>query len=153
MHSCSTHDLQSSVMQLRLLRCCAGTVIPLGDASPVGDGDTIGSGDGDATITLKPGQVHPELFRRLSSRQRRGSKAPEAGHIHLTPDTDPESTFRTRQRQSQPRVRFEELQTMFSIDSSNQGAPLANGSSGNHRDKSENTSASNGLIEDASDKV
>jgi len=73
------------------------------------------SGDGeldDATVTLKPGQLagvmsNPELLHQLTGH--RGSRAPEAGHIHLTPDTDPENTFRTRQANKRPRVRFEEL--------------------------------------------
>ena len=73
------------------------------------------SGDGeldDATVTLKPGQLagvmsNPELLHQLTGH--RGTRAPEAGHIHLTPDTDPENTFRTRQANKRPRVRFEEL--------------------------------------------
>ena len=72
-----------------------------------------GDADGmDATMTLKPGQIaqvlaDPEFVRQITGH--RGSRAPEAGHIHLTPDTDPENTFRTRQRSQRPRVRFEEL--------------------------------------------
>ncbi|DBB04045.1 hypothetical protein WJX77_007564 [Trebouxia sp. C0004] len=73
------------------------------------------SGDGeldDATVTMKPGQLagvmsNPGLLHQLTGH--RGSRAPEAGHIHLTPDTDPENTFRTRQANKRPRVRFEEL--------------------------------------------
>ena len=66
----------------------------------------------DATVTYKPGQLsqilaNPELLNQLKGH--RGTKAPEAGHIHLTPDTDPENTFRTRQANKRPRVRFEEL--------------------------------------------
>ena len=66
----------------------------------------------DPTVTYKPGQLaqvmaDPDFIRQL--RGHRGSKAPEAGHIHLTPDTDPENTFRTRQRNQRPRVKFEEL--------------------------------------------
>ncbi len=63
-------------------------------------------------MTYKPGQLaqvmaDPEFIRQLKGH--RGTRAPEAGHIHLTPDTDPENTFRTRQANRRPRVRFEEL--------------------------------------------
>lgn len=66
----------------------------------------------DPTVTYKPGQLQsvmsdPEFLKMLKGH--RGTRAPEAGHIHLTPDTDPENTFRTRQRNARPRVRFEEL--------------------------------------------
>lgn len=74
--------------------------------------DVDGDGDLDATVTLKPGQLaevlaNPDFMRQLKGH--RGSRAPEAGHIHLTPDTDPENTFRTRQANRRPKVRFEEL--------------------------------------------
>ena len=75
---------------------------------------TLSNGDEelDPTVTYKPGQLaevmaDPDFIRQL--RGHRGSRAPEAGHIHLTPDTDPENTFRTRQRNQRPRVKFEEL--------------------------------------------
>ena len=82
-----------------------GTLTP--SALSNGDGEDL-----DPTVTYKPGQLaqvmeDPEFIRQL--RGHRGSRAPEAGHIHLTPDTDPENTFRTRQRNARPRVRFEEL--------------------------------------------
>jgi len=84
-------------------------------ADSYGSAMQLPSGDGeldDATVTLKPGQLagvmsNPELLHQLTGH--RGSRAPEAGHIHLTPDTDPENTFRTRQANKRPRVRFEEL--------------------------------------------
>ncbi|KAL3154506.1 hypothetical protein ABBQ32_013968 [Trebouxia sp. C0010 RCD-2024] len=91
----------------------------------------------DATVTYKPGQLssimaNPELVKQLSRQTNemsfRGSRAPEAGHIHLTPDTDPENTFRTRQRNSRPRVRFEEL--FAPEDSSHHGEQPQNGSTG-----------------------
>ena len=72
----------------------------------------------DATTTVKPGQLphimaDRDLVKQLTGHNPemsfRGSRAPEAGHIHLTPDTDPENTFRRRQKSSRPRVRFEEL--------------------------------------------
>lgn len=73
----------------------------------------------DATTTVKPGQLphimaDRDLVKQLIGHNPemsflRGSRAPEAGHIHLTPDTDPENTFRRRQKSSRPRVRFEEL--------------------------------------------
>lgn len=82
-----------------------GTLTP--SALSNGDGEDL-----DPTVTYKPGQLaqvmeDPEFIKQL--RGHRGSRAPEAGHIHLTPDTDPENTFRTRQRNARPRVRFEEL--------------------------------------------
>lgn len=122
--------------------CLPGTLIAHSE-------NTVTSTDGDATITLKPGQVHPELFTSLSTntRQRHGSKAPEAGHIHLTPDTDPENTFRTRHRASKPRVRFQDLQTMFTSDSSNHGTPFQNGTSSNRLDGTDSTPASDDQLE------
>ena len=67
--------------------------------------------------------ANPELLSQL--RGHRGTRAPEAGHIHLTPDTDPENTFRTRQANKRPRVRFEEL--FAPEDPSNHGAQATNG--------------------------
>ena len=74
----------------------------------------------------------PELVKQLSGqnaemsfRGRRASRAPEAHHIHLTPDTDPENTFRRRQKSSRPRVRFEEL--FAPEESSNHGDETQNG--------------------------
>lgn len=92
----------------------------------------------DATVTYKPGQLshimaNPELVKQLSGhnpemsfRGSRASRAPEAGHIHLTPDTDPEqNTFRRRQKSSRPRVRFEEL--FAPEETSNHGDEAQNG--------------------------
>ena len=69
---------------------------------------------------------NPELLTQLKGH--RGTRAPEAGHIHLTPDTDPENTFRTRQANKRPRVRFEEL--FAPEDPSNHGDQATNGNVG-----------------------